>query len=446
MAGTVAQPSSTPDAKPPADLSGASWDALISQAVKGLRSDDEIISQLKESARAIRDVEKSVANISLPDPPPTPELPPPPQPRFTSPMEEFGSIASTLGIFASLLTRRPLTSALNASAAAMQSIRQGDYTAYQTAMDQWKNQSDYAIKVADMQNQRYQQILDNTKFTIDQKTNLINMEAAANNDLVAASKMRSDGIDGVANLLMNRTRLQIALSRAAGGVPKWSVQNEAYLGYRQQAMDAWQTANPGKTPTAGDLAKIDTSAYEKFRASSGSGSATTARQARAVNTADDLVAKIQKNLDEPGTLGLGVAGPGGEIGYLTETWETLFPSKKKVALPVTTFRSNLAKLRAMLPSVLTGQGRSSADVRALIEEIAPGLEWDATVAKTKDALQTLSDTMVDVGGKAATPPGAGVPDPSTAPYAVQLQDGSNAYSDDGQTWYDENGDPVDTGQ
>ena len=94
-----AAPTGAPPPDMPSDFGGASFDSLIRMAAKGMQSDEQIIGQLKDSAAAQRDVAKSIGEFKLPDPPEAPQLPPPPQPQFRSPMEEFGSLASTLAIF-----------------------------------------------------------------------------------------------------------------------------------------------------------------------------------------------------------------------------------------------------------------------------------------------------------------------------------------------------------
>lgn len=70
----------------------------------------------------------------------------PPKPTETDPFESFGSLASMIGIFGSLLTKKPIVSALNASAAAMKAERDGDYLKYKQAYQTWQEQSELALK------------------------------------------------------------------------------------------------------------------------------------------------------------------------------------------------------------------------------------------------------------------------------------------------------------
>ena len=75
------------------------------------------------------------------------------------PVKAFGSWASAFGILASALTRTPLTSALNASAAAMTAIRQGDLSRYKDAKETFKENTELAVKNYDLQHKAYDDAL-----------------------------------------------------------------------------------------------------------------------------------------------------------------------------------------------------------------------------------------------------------------------------------------------
>jgi hypothetical protein len=445
-----AAPTGAPPPDMPSDFGGASFDSLIRMAAKGMQSDEQIIGQLKDSAAAQRDVAKSIGEFKLPDPPEAPQLPPPPQPQFRSPMEEFGSLASTLAIFGSLLTRHPLTSALNGSAAAMKAMQQGDYQSYQTNMENWKTQTDYAIKMADYQNERYQQILDNDKFSMQQKESMLRIESSANEDLVAASELRSKGIDGLANLLMNRTKLAIAMSRAAREVSgKWSPQNEAYLSYVQEGIDALHL-KPGQQPTPQQMAKIQTEAYQQLKQASGSQG--TALKYEAIKNDFDATLKMIGNVRDafsqaPGWMLVGTPGEyvGKPLGSLMGWWNNT-PSVKNQ------FDSAVKSLQNQVNKMMNGRYLTREQTSRLDEIIQAEGAW-ATPGDVTKSLDSLEETLKSWRDAVPSPldqPGTGTgataPDPSSSPYQIQMQDGSMGYSNDGQTWFDENGDPIDTGQ
>ena len=71
------------------------------------------------------------------------------------PVREFGSWASGLAILAGALTRTPMTTALNASAEAMKAIRAGDLATYEDQKKTWQENTDAAIKNAELQYKAY---------------------------------------------------------------------------------------------------------------------------------------------------------------------------------------------------------------------------------------------------------------------------------------------------
>lgn len=76
--------------------------------------------------------------------------------RTRGPMEQFGSVGFIFAMAASAFTRTPMTSALNAGAAAMTAIQQGDEKAYEHAYKAWKDNSELAIKRFDMEHRLYE--------------------------------------------------------------------------------------------------------------------------------------------------------------------------------------------------------------------------------------------------------------------------------------------------
>lgn len=76
--------------------------------------------------------------------------------RVRGPMEQFGSVGFIFAMAASAFTRTPMTSALNAGAAAMTAIQQGDEKAYEHAYKAWKDNSDLAIRRFDMEHRLYE--------------------------------------------------------------------------------------------------------------------------------------------------------------------------------------------------------------------------------------------------------------------------------------------------
>lgn len=101
---------------------------------------------------------KDIDSLKIPDRPKLPDAPTQGQ-YTTDPMKTFGSGAMWLATFGSLLTRHPLTTALNSAAEVNKAAASGDATAYKNAMEKWKVQSDYALKLANYDMDIYKESL-----------------------------------------------------------------------------------------------------------------------------------------------------------------------------------------------------------------------------------------------------------------------------------------------
>lgn len=135
-------------------------DRLFGRAEQALDDRTAARQQAAENIRTrqttIEQTMKDLADRKLDRPQPVFEPQPfkAPEEKF-NPVEAFGSSAATLGLLASLLTKQPLTAALNSSAAAMQAFRQRDIDAYDKAFSEWKANTDIAYKRAQFEQQNY---------------------------------------------------------------------------------------------------------------------------------------------------------------------------------------------------------------------------------------------------------------------------------------------------
>lgn len=76
--------------------------------------------------------------------------------RIRGPIEQFGSVGSVFAMMASAFTRTPMTSALNAGAAAMQAVQQHDEKGYESAYQAWKDNTNLAVKRFEMERSMFQ--------------------------------------------------------------------------------------------------------------------------------------------------------------------------------------------------------------------------------------------------------------------------------------------------
>ncbi len=77
----------------------------------------------------------------------------------SDPIADFGSFASVFAIAASAFTKQPMANALNASAAAMNAVRERNDEEYKYAYQAWKDNTDLAVKRGNMMHQQYSDAL-----------------------------------------------------------------------------------------------------------------------------------------------------------------------------------------------------------------------------------------------------------------------------------------------
>jgi hypothetical protein len=75
--------------------------------------------------------------------------------RIKGPLENFGSVGTIFALAASAFTKTPMISALNASAAAMNAMREGDELSYKSAYQAWKDNIELAHKRFEMERAVY---------------------------------------------------------------------------------------------------------------------------------------------------------------------------------------------------------------------------------------------------------------------------------------------------
>ena len=75
--------------------------------------------------------------------------------RTTGLWEQFGSPGFVLAMVASSFTTMPMVSALNAGAAAMNAINQGDHEAYEKAFNAWKDNTELALKRSRLEQEQF---------------------------------------------------------------------------------------------------------------------------------------------------------------------------------------------------------------------------------------------------------------------------------------------------
>lgn len=142
------------------------------------------------------------------------ELPKPPETKTTDFMESFGSAAMALAGLGSLMTRRPLTNALNASAAVMQAYHKNDMEAAQQAYQKWEVETKNAMAMHQFEQEAYRNAIDKSRNNVEQlRANLTGLAASFKDDTALAMLNRGNTQDAIA-LITGRGSLGGRMSSA----------------------------------------------------------------------------------------------------------------------------------------------------------------------------------------------------------------------------------------
>lgn len=386
----------------------AGWDTLVRQASGVSSEGQEIAGELKQSAGRAKDIAAQLRDMK---PPEAPDLIEPQKPPTTadipSPLASFGSIASAFGMLASLMTRRPLITALNAATGAIVGAKQGNQEEFKRNYEVWKQNSEYANEVNAWQTKRYQMIMDQYRGNIDQMQGALAAEAHAHNDLVAAHTIESGDLRNFENLLYDRANL---------------AQRNAELGVRlaeqKPMLDAYMDLNAAnKELTAakksGDPNKI-ADATRKVQDARNNVRETVLATSPAAIVAEERGRVAQEQKVQKSVASLDVArdevtnllteiddlnrrssiGVTGIRGMASRTLEWLQGSDDSaISAPASKFASDLETLKVELPKLITGSSKSAVDERAKVERILGGLGPMTNISIVKTQLRSVLDSI-----------------------------------------------------
>jgi hypothetical protein len=175
------------------------------------------------------------------------------QERISDPIANFGSIGSIFGLIASAFTKTPMTSALNASAAAMTAIHDHDEEGYKSAYEAWKENTSLALKRFGMERELFEDTNKLMDHDINQwKVQTLAQAAQFDNKKVIA--MLDAGMDD------KILEMQASQVRAAEGLVKAQEEFEAFDVRRtifSAQSKAWDQAHPDAKPQEKAQARLD---------------------------------------------------------------------------------------------------------------------------------------------------------------------------------------------
>ena len=167
------------------------------------------------------------ADIALPKGPRDTSAAQPKAPE-PDPIQGFGSFASILGIIGSAVLKQPISTALNASAAAMKARNAQDWAAYEAHYREWKDQTDLAFKQAAWEQNHFNDALELMK--TDQAAGLAKFSALAtltNND-AARIALESGDPKMMGEYAGSLARLSEAMNTQAIRVQELKVRQDYY--------------------------------------------------------------------------------------------------------------------------------------------------------------------------------------------------------------------------
>lgn len=122
----------------------------------------------------------------------------PPEYKADNPLQDFGSIASLIGIFGGMRSRKPLVSSLNAAAGAMTAMKQSNLQDYDEKVKEWQNNVNFISKQMEWREKAYD--IADKKFGNDlaAKSAAYQMISAASGDEMKAAQLAQGDWQGLA--------------------------------------------------------------------------------------------------------------------------------------------------------------------------------------------------------------------------------------------------------
>lgn len=176
-------------------------------------------------------------------------LPPnrPPEYAPTAVLDQWGSAAMALAGLGSLLTRKPLTNALNAAGAAMRGFREGDTKNAEMAFRQWQQEVEYATRLHNFEMDAYRAAIDKIKTKPEMARAELTALTAAFKDNVALDMLSHGDTQGAVDLIIGRQRHSGRAGEAASHIVDFQA--------LRQAKGKLRDAEASGDPVAIDAAK-----------------------------------------------------------------------------------------------------------------------------------------------------------------------------------------------
>jgi hypothetical protein len=350
-----------------------------------------------------------------------PERPPPPKPpqlkQFQPPpqrgaLDSFGNFATALGALAGLLTRQPLTASLNAASAAMKALKQNDIAAYEQAWEQYKQQQDYAFKMAAYENERYKTYLEDKNMMTNEILGGLGIESSILRDENMRRATETGDLATAADIVYKKEDLRIRAQEAANRI-------DPIMGELKREIQLGQITGPDGKPlppgdprfgnaVAGRLAELnrmaDPTLQETIRRNKAAEGIRQqevdvkreATQKKAKATQDELK-QVSTLVDQATKMVKDHPEVAGTRGMFTGWGETLMgithlgtPTEDRQK-----FESQMTQIQMRAQAIVSGSKYLSATRKAQIQAMLPGLGRFESAEDAKAGLGTLK-TYLDM--------------------------------------------------
>jgi uncharacterized coiled-coil protein SlyX len=301
-----------------------------------------------------------------------PALQPPPQEHLVDPIKSFGSAATMIAVLGSLLTRAPLTSALNSAAAAMNSVQQKNLLDYQAQYNNWKQNTDFAVRQSQMLEQQYQDILGTAKLTNEQKTAQASMLATISQDYAMQAHLRTSDLLAAEKLSIARTKATSDMQLNAARIEQVheTLMSDPQTYATSLGVDDFVQQN-GRQPTAQEFMGIAAHVNDVLEGNTPAPDSPALKQAQALATQIENLQKTPQTINgvkyTPADLKV-VQSAGPDATNLTQAQTQLKALLQKTAN--TNALTAAADPNAPPSTVKTFSGYSQADMQAFVKTAA----------------------------------------------------------------------------
>ena len=149
--------------------------------------------------------------------------------QFTSPVEAFGSLGAVFAIVASAFTRQPMLNSINGLTGALTAIKKKDEDGYKRSFDEWKANSDLAIKRQNIQQQQYQNAIQMMNVDMAAATTKMQLAAARYGDDQALTLLQQYGMSKeLIELMSARAKATHEIAKSSSEITQIGLRDELY--------------------------------------------------------------------------------------------------------------------------------------------------------------------------------------------------------------------------